>query len=311
MNSENRCILLPCLTTILFLALVSMAFARPLSDEPWTGPRVMKECFERHQRVPRLYEEQTMVLRDREGNREIRKARRFSRLEENSAFKILLIFDAPAEVRGVSLLIRGSVPGGGESSLYLPAFEKRLLPFEQADGGYGFLGTDFSLEDLMPEVMPRFRYARETDHKIDLIPCYVVEAVPLDMAAERATAYGLRRLFLRKDNLFIIRIDYYDRSGRFFKRQTFHDLMRVDGDMWQANMAVMEDFREKHETLIKVDRRVISNDYVPAELFAPAWLLQNRHIWSPEKRLFQKEPQSPQSSEPGPQGPTTGLRARE
>jgi hypothetical protein len=58
-------------------------------------------------------------------------------------------------------------------------------------------------------------------------------------------------------------------------------------------MALMENHRERHETLIKTDRRVISRDYVPPEIFTPAWLLENRHIQSTEKRFFQEEPPLP------------------
>jgi hypothetical protein len=33
-------------------------------------------------------------------------------------------------------------------------------------------------------------------------------------------------------------------------------------------MVLMEDLRERHSTLLKIERRVHSADYVPADLFA-------------------------------------------
>jgi hypothetical protein len=66
-------------------------------------------------------------------------------------------------------------------------------------------------------------------------------------------------------------------------------------------MALMENPRERHETLIKIDRRVISRDYVPPELFTAAWLLENRHVQGTEKRLLQKDPPHTMETEETPQ----------
>ena len=42
--------------------------------------------------------------------------------------------------------------------------------------------------------------------------------------------------------------------------------------------AIVNDVREKHRTLLKIDRRVYSRDYVPEEVFEPDYLLDNRHV---------------------------------
>jgi hypothetical protein len=276
---------------IMVLCLLSTLISPPRvqGDDTWTGPRVMDEVFKRHERVPCVYEEQTVILKDAAGNRNVRKARRFSRVEEDGSRRVLLVFETPPEIHGVALLGIGQPSGRPEWRIYLPALGKRLISSGGDCGGGSFLGTDFSVADLTAEVLSDFRYARVADHKIDLVPCYVIEAFPRDEEVARFTGTSLRRHFIRKDNLFIVRTDYYDRRKRFFKRQTFHDVKRVDGDVWRADMILMENTREKHETLIKVDRRVFSCDNVPSEMFTPAWLLENRHIRSPERRLFQED----------------------
>jgi hypothetical protein len=43
-------------------------------------------------------------------------------------------------------------------------------------------------------------------------------------------------------------------------------------------MILMEDFGERHRTLLKVERRVFSPDYVPAEIFSRQWLVEGRHL---------------------------------
>jgi hypothetical protein len=42
-------------------------------------------------------------------------------------------------------------------------------------------------------------------------------------------------------------------------------------------MILMEDFGERHRTLLKIERRVFSPDYAPAEIFSRPWLADGRH----------------------------------
>lgn len=275
---------------ILCLLATPMGSGSAGAAEPWTGQRILEEVFRRQKLLPYVYEEQTLILKDRAGNRDVRKLRHFFRAEEDGTVNFLLVFDTPAEVRGVALLKVDHPSGRWECGIYLPAFGKRLISQAGKTWAGPFLGTDFTIGDLTPEVPADFRYVRAADQRMDLAPCYVVEVVPQNEETERATGYSLRRHFIRQDNFRIVRTDYYDRRRRFFKRQTFHDPTRVQGDLWQANMARMENHRERHETLIKTDRRVISRDYVPPEMFTPAWLLENRHIQGTEKRFFEEDP---------------------
>jgi len=263
-------------------------FSEPVqANDTWTGRRVMDEVFKRHEMFPYVFEEQTIIMMDSAGNRDVRKSRRFSRVEKDGTVKHLLVFDNPAEVRGVAVLAIHHHSGSVESGIYLPAFGKKLKSNAGKSRGSHFLGTDFALEDLAAEVLSDFRYVRVADKKINKIAHFVVEAFPQDKEIERLTGYSLRRHFIRKDTFFIIRTEYYDRRGRFFKSQTSHDLKRVDGDMWRADMVLMQNHKEKHNTLIKINRRIFSHDYVPPEMFTSAWLLENRHIKVTERRLFQ------------------------
>ncbi len=281
------------------LLLFSAYFDAVHADETWTGRRIMDEVFQRHQQYPYVFEEQTMILMDGAESRDVRKLRRFSRVENDGTVKFLLVFVNPPEVRGTALLaIR--LPGGGEEGgLYLPAFGKELKSSARESRGSQFLGTDFSVGDLAAEVLADFRYVREADQKIDKAVYFVVTAFPMDKEIERATGYGLRRHLIRQDNFFITRTDYFDRRQRFFKRQTNHDLKRVDGDMWRANMILMENHKEWHKTLIKIDRRIFSHDHVPPEIFTPAWLFGNHHVQGPEKHLFRDVSQSPGKDDGG------------
>ena len=263
------------------------------ADEEWTGRRIMGEALARHELFPYVFEKQTMILTDGAGNRDVRKLRRFSRLEEDGTVKYLLIFDSPLEVRGVALLAIRSSSGDEEGGIYLPAFGKELKSGTGENRGDPFLGTDFSVKDLTAEDVEDFRYERRPDRMAGKIKHFVVEAFPRNEEIERITSYSMRRHHIRQDNLFIVRTEYYDRRGRLLKHQTNHDLKRVTGNMWRADMILMENHKEQHQTLIKIDHRVFSQDYVPARMFTPTWILANRHVQSTANLLFQDDIRSP------------------
>jgi nitrogen fixation-related uncharacterized protein len=247
-------------------------------DLDWTGERIMAESNDRHQQFPYIYEEQTMVLVDSAGHRDVRRCRRFTRYEEDGHVKFLLIFDEPDEIRGVALLAVRQPSGVTVRHVYLPAFGPHMK--EPADGDLGdhFLGTDFAVEDLTPDVAENFRYVRQRDRIVEDVEYFVVDAYPSAKRSRLRTAYGLRRNIIRKDSFMIVQTDVYDSTLRFYKRITHHDLRRVDGKSWRANMIIANDSRESHHTLLKIDRRVYSRDYVPASLFEPKYLTSNAHV---------------------------------
>lgn len=260
-------------------AAVRPAQARLYAD--WDGERIMRESQHRHQQFPYVYEEQTMVLIDAAGQRSVRRCRRFTRYEDGGEVKFLLVFDEPAEIRGVALLARRSTDGDTTHGVYLPAYGKELKRAEGEGLGGHFLGTDFAVEDLAPAPIEDYRYVRQRDRYTDGTEYFVVDAYPIARQHQGSDGYGLRRHVIRKDNFMVVQTDVYDTTLRFFKRITHHDLKRVDGNSWRANMVIAHDRRESHRTLLKINRRVYSSDYVPAEVFEPDYLLANRHVVAP------------------------------
>ena len=77
------------------MTVCSVAVHALFVDPEWTGTKIMEESDNRHQQFPFIYEEQTMVLIDSAGHRNVRRLRRYTRLEDNGEVKFLLVFDDP------------------------------------------------------------------------------------------------------------------------------------------------------------------------------------------------------------------------
>lgn len=257
-----------------------------------SGRDLMEQVYQRHRQFPYVFEVQSMVLIDRLGKRDTRKVRRYSRVEEGGGAQILLLFDSPPEVRGVALLANRTPDDRVRKEIYLPALGRQLISNGTVTIGPAghdddhFLGTDFSIEDLTGESLSDYRYQRRENVFVDRIPCYVVDVFrPADDVDHDPP---VRRHFILQDGLYISRTDHFDDLGRLKKRQTHHDLVAVDGDMWRANMILMDNVADSHQSIIKIDRRVFSEDYVPPHLFTAEWLYSNAP--PPEEALEEAAP---------------------
>tara|TARA_R110002073_G_scaffold39057_4_gene111642 strand:+ start:2984 stop:3808 length:825 start_codon:yes stop_codon:yes gene_type:complete len=248
-----------------------MAEAAEVQIAEASGLALMQKVYDTHQQYPYVYEEQSMVLIDRDGNRETRKVKLYTRVEENLLQKILLLFDSPKEVKGVAVLAERNAAGETRQSIYLPALGESMVENSGEAGDANFLGTDFSVENLTGERLEDYDYRRQRDELINDKMYCVVDVFGKQSSEDQI---ALRRHFISQENLYLTRTDYFDDMGRVRKRQSQHDMAHVLGDMWRANMLLMENLQNNHQTLIKVDRRVFSKDYVPSEVFTTDYLFQ-------------------------------------
>ena len=265
---------------ILFSCLYTQESIGSINKES-TGLEIMEEVYQRHQQFPYIYEEQSMIMEDRNGELDTRKARRYSRVEEDGTVKFLLLFDYPQEVKGVALLAYRHPDGKTEKYIYLPAYGEQLIESSGESSNDNFLGTDFTVENLTGEVLSDYYYARRDDREIDNIKYYVIDVYK--KADQLTQERLLRRHFIRQDNLYITLTHHFDIHGRLSKIQSSHNLSAVDGDMWRANMILMQDKKEHHQSLIKISRRVFSRDYVPEQVFTAQWLYENYPYIEPAK----------------------------
>lgn len=258
------------LVAILVIPVISLA----ADHRGMTGRQIMDEIYKRHEQYPYVYEEQSMVLLDSQGNDETRTLRRYSRVSSDGHTNLLLLFDTPTDVEGVALLAKRGSTGEVSQLIYLPALGGEMLKNAEAcmvRCGDHFLGTDFSIENLVGESLDDYHYERIDNIVINEVPYFVVMVYPGDQQD-----YPLRRHYVREDSFFITRTDHLDQLGRSTRRQTFHDIVNVHGDMWRANMLLMENLVDDHRTVIKIEQRVFSADYVPEKVFTRDWIKSNQ-----------------------------------
>ena len=207
--------------------------------------------LERQAPTPFVYEEQTLVLSDSAGRFSVRTMKHYQRRDE-AGEKTLTVVVTPAESIGMSVFVARDAGVGIRRG---------------SKASSSVLGSDFLVGDLEAEQIDAHHYETLPMQEIDHVKHHVVRASPMDNARAGRSSATDRVIFLREDNLFVSRIDYRDEHGKILRRQSFRDPRPDASGAWRASMILMENFKNDQRSVLKVDRRVHSPDYVPAAIF--------------------------------------------
>lgn len=241
-----------------------------------TGRQILDESHKRHTQNYEV-ESQKMTIYANDAVTETRELRRLTRKMAEGETRYLMNFIAPRGVKGVALLTWSFDKRDDDQWLYMPG-DGRTKRIAKGGRRTAFMGTDFTYEDLVTESRDKFKYDRLPDESINGVPHFVVEAGAIDPDLVKETGYKSRRLYLIKSNYFIARIDYTDRRGELFKRQTMSDITNVQGTAWRANTARMENLRDKTATVITVLSRNFAESNVPERMFLERFLTAQEHM---------------------------------
>jgi hypothetical protein len=221
-----------------------------------------------------VYEELSVILTDETGNRDTRQLRKYTRLDDGNRLRFLIVIDSPDEYDGVALLVTWQREMEPDVSIYLPAFGHVIRHTTLWEHGESLLGTDFSIRELLGVLPGNYSFVRREDRKIDNSDYYTVDVFNGGRGTSSSTP--VMRHYIRQDNMYLLRTDYLDKYGRMVKQLTMHAPVIQGDNNWNASMQLMEDFQRRHSTLIKVNKRIISEDYVPERVFTTNWLFENK-----------------------------------
>src|SRR5579871_2292715 len=129
----------------------------------------------------------------------------FDRIGSYGASKAILRFTAPAEVKGVALLIVNHPDRASEQWMWTPALERdRRIALQ--DRSTRFFGTDFSFEDLEERDVNQFDYKLAGEDTFDGQACWKIESKPRE---SKSSQYTSSVLTIRKDNYVVAQIENY------------------------------------------------------------------------------------------------------
>jgi hypothetical protein len=159
--------------------------------------------------------------------------------------KVLVRFDAPAEVRGVGLLTLNRTGRTAEQWLYTPSIQRdrRIAPQEKSQR---FMGTDFTNEDMEERAIENYDYSLMGEEPVAGQSCYKIKAVYRDQGN---TQYSRIELWIRKDIIATTRADFY-LSGKLSKTLRWDEWKQIQ-NIWTPHFVEMKDLLRGSMTRIR------------------------------------------------------------
>ena len=225
----------------LFFACATLA---PLTAQ---DPRQIIDETQRRSRSQTQHYEGTLELHDPK-TPAATKRWTFDRMGSSAESKSLLRFTAPAELKGVALLIVGHPDGGTDQWMWTPAVdhERRIA---QQDRSTRFFGTDFSFEDLQERDPNQFDYKLLGMDTVDGAACWKIEAKPKQA---RFSQYTRSLLSVRKDNYVVVSIENFS-GDKLVRKIRYGNLVKRDKILTACEIEVLDPARNSR-TVLKIDK---------------------------------------------------------
>jgi hypothetical protein len=170
------------------------------------------------------------------------------RLGSHGDSRAILKFTAPAEVKGVALLIVNHPDRASDQWMWTPAIERdRRIALQ--DRSTRFFGTDFSFEDLEERDVNQYDYQLVGEETVDGATCWKVQSVPKE---RKSSQYTRSVVWIRKDNYAFARIESYVKDAAV-RRLDYSDIQNVQG-IWTARLLEMTDLRRGSRTRLTLDK---------------------------------------------------------
>jgi hypothetical protein len=187
------------------------------------------------------------------------------------ADKIHLLFSLPPDDAGLGLLVwRQTDNAQDDMWLFMPGYRAvRRIPVSSKQR---LAGTDLLYEDvreLAGERTDRFTYKTVATESIDGRATDVVSATP---KADTVTAYSSRKVWIDKEWLFPLQVEFYDTGGKLWKVLHNTEVREVAPGVRRADLAEMRDVQLNESTLLLVTKRSVGNE-IPAQVFTEDYLV--------------------------------------
>ena len=172
----------------------------------------------------------------------------YDRTGSHGNSKAILRFTAPAEVKGVALLIINHPERSSDQWMWTPAYNReRRVAFQ--DRATRFFGTDFSFEDLEERDTGQFDYKLLGEEMFDGAACWKLQSTPKQ---SKISQYSYSYLWVRKDNYAFAQIENYTKE-QLVRRAHYTDI-RNDQGIWTAHQIDMHDLKRNSHTILTIEK---------------------------------------------------------
>ena len=166
----------------------------------------------------------------------------YQRLGSFGESKAMLRFTAPAEVKGVALLVVNHPDRASDQWMWRPAIGRDQRIALQ-DRSTRFFGTDFSFEDLEERDVEQYDFKLLGDEG----SAWKIESRP-----RKSSQYTYSYLWVKKDNYTFQKVEAYNKKG-LARVIDYRDYEQIKG-IWSAKTTEVFDAARKSRTVLKTEK---------------------------------------------------------
>jgi hypothetical protein len=184
--------------------------------------------------------------------------------------RTLVRYLEPADLRGTGYLIINKSESPDDQFMYLRSLRRsRRINLRNQT----VIGTDLSVEDIVPRELSDATYTRAPDESVDDVGCYVIDAVPVEDANSQ---YSRFRLYVEPEHYVPLRTRYWDHAGVEVKRLVapVEKITEIDG-VWVPLEARMQHLLDDSYTHLNVVL-LTPNPKLPKSMFTQRQLEQRK-----------------------------------
>lgn len=172
----------------------------------------------------------------------------YERLGAHGHSKAVIRFTAPAEVKGVALLIFNQTDRASDQWMWTPSIDRDRRIATQ-DRSTRFFGTDFSFEDLEERDVDQYDYTSLADEAVDGAACWKIRWTPKQ---SKSSQYTQSVVWIRQDNYAFARVEAYVKD-QIVRRLAYADIRNIQG-IWTAHDLTMSDLRRGSRTRLVLEK---------------------------------------------------------
>jgi outer membrane lipoprotein-sorting protein len=204
--------------------------------------QIMTEVQQRSRTNSQHYEGTLQVIA--QNNRVSEKRWVYDRVGAHGSSKALLKFTAPAEVKGVALLILNHPDRASDQWMWTPAINRERRIALQ-DRSTRFFGTDFTFEDLEERDVSQYDYRTIGEEAIGGAQCWKIESTPKQA---KGSQYTHSYVWVRKDNYVVMRMEGYKRN-KIVRSIAYSDIAKVQNTWTARRLEVLDPGRNSRTVL--------------------------------------------------------------
>ena len=265
MKAMIRMSMLAALSSLVFAGAASAKTAEEIEaagTPDQKGQAVAMELAARNSGYKDLGGDVEMTLKDPSGGEAKRRfnLKLLEKPDAQSGDYSLIVFDAPADVKGTAVLSHAKPGDEDEQWLYLPS-ARRVKRISSSNRTGAFVGSEFSFEDLTGNDGRKYTWKLAGKTACGASTCFDLEATPKDPQS----AYSKRLLHVDATEFRIQSIEFFDRKGSKLKTLTYDNYKKLSGRFWRAHTWSMQNHQSGKSTVVSFSSMKLGNGYTASD----------------------------------------------